>query len=323
MRGTSARWLVAGTLAGFALLAGAQFAQAQTDATASNESSNTEATSGDATSTNEASTVVGPVVGGVVVQDIDGSGGTNVQEGDNEAKVVQESTSLSGDVIGGQVIGVVSAGNTTVNATNRSQDVDVRSGDATSTNSLSVFVGLATANGITIDDIDGTIAVNLQEGDNTLSVNQVAESSTGDAVGGQVIGVVTAAGGSADITMHNETVDADVLTGDAFSTNEGSSFVGLATGTAVDVLELEGGRTESSPDAGSRVGGTPTALASTLTSGGGTTLSSASSDTPGVTSDGDGSSSRSQTFGLVSSERGNLSTLSRAGGDDPAIAGGG
>ena len=59
-----------------------------------------------------------------------GASATNVQEGDNKASTNQSGTSKSGDAVAGQVTGVVSSGNTSVDATNKSDHVDVSTGDA-------------------------------------------------------------------------------------------------------------------------------------------------------------------------------------------------
>jgi hypothetical protein len=161
----------------------------------------------------------------------------NAQDGDNDLSADQAASSASGDGVGGQVLGVVSAGDASIDATNHSEDVDLETGDATSDNDLASFTG-QNRNNATVDAADVTIgnnADNAQEGDNSTEVGQTSESTTGDAVGGQVAGVVTSAGGSADIVAANTSEDVDVDTGDADSANVLASFVGQNRNNA-DVL---------------------------------------------------------------------------------------
>jgi hypothetical protein len=67
-------------------------------------------------------------------------------------------------------------------------------------------------------------------------------------VGGQVVGVVTSAGGSADLVLSNESTDSDVSTGDGDFTNTSDVFVGLDT----QFFSTGGG--SSSEDGGPQVG---------------------------------------------------------------------
>lgn len=55
---------------------------------------------------------------------------------------------------------------------------------------------------------------------------QDASANSGDAVAGQVAGVVTSAGGSADLVLANTSEDVDGETGDADFFNETIEFVG-------------------------------------------------------------------------------------------------
>jgi hypothetical protein len=96
----------------------------------------------------------------------------------------------TGDAIVGQVVGVASAGRTRLDATNLSRFDDVLTGD-----------GLARNNG------------------NTLAV-------TGAGIAGQLIGIVSAAGGAVDSVEANTSTFADILTGDALSENNISTLVG-------------------------------------------------------------------------------------------------
>ncbi len=82
-------------------------------------------------------TAAGFVVGGFLLSgiasaDVDCTGGPgnsgscdNLQDGDNDSSTDQSGTSASGDAVGGQVVGVVSSGDASVDATNRSEDVDI------------------------------------------------------------------------------------------------------------------------------------------------------------------------------------------------------
>jgi hypothetical protein len=140
------------------------------------------------------------------------STGNNEADGDISGEFSQQATTASGDGVGGQVLGVVSAGDTSVDATNESTDVDIETGESESFNFVDSIVGQDTAG-------DG--------GDNELEdgaeisgeFDQVAESTSGDGVGGQVIGAVTSAGGSADVVAANTSEDVDVETGDTFADN--------------------------------------------------------------------------------------------------------
>jgi hypothetical protein len=67
--------------------------------------------------------------------------------------------------------------------------------------------------------------VNVQEGDNDHELDQDASVTSGDGVGGQVIGVVTAASGSADVVAANTSEGLDVDTGDGFFANNADIFI--------------------------------------------------------------------------------------------------
>jgi hypothetical protein len=179
---------------------------------------------------------------GLASADINNSTGTNVQSGDNRSTTNQSGASKSGDAVGGQVTGVVSSGRTSVDARNTSSNSDVTSGDARGGNTADSFTGLnSSAGGTSVGpgaaDINGTSALNLQDGDNRSTINQTASYTTGDGVAGEVIGVVTAAGGSASIVAANTSTDDSVTTGDARGGNDAAAFTGInlseASGTAV------------------------------------------------------------------------------------------
>ena len=170
----------------------------------------------------------------------DGSSVDNPQncsnEGDSDAAADQSGSASSGDGVAGQVAGVVSAGDASVDATNRSDDVDVQTGDATGTNFATARAEARTVSGGTEDacESDGNTSVGAgstvtndqncgNSGDADAAADQSAEAASGDGVGGQVIGVVTSAGGSADLVLDNESTDSDVDTGNGEFTNDATN----------------------------------------------------------------------------------------------------
>ena len=211
------------------------------DIVAANTSEGVDAETGDA----EAEAAVAAVVGHTDApssialaagDDIVNASGTNVQLGDNTLEAVQTATSETGDAVGGQVLGVVSAGDASVDATNHSEDVDVETGDAETEAVVAAFVGLTSATTTQVlaqgDSILSQQAANVQLGNNTHEVIQTVDASSGDAVGGQVSGVVTSSGGTADVVLANTSEDADGATGDAEFAAVDTTFTGLnAVGT--------------------------------------------------------------------------------------------
>ncbi len=189
---------------------------------------------------------------------------TNTQTGDNRIFVSQSAPASSGDGVAGQVIGAVSAGASSIDATNRSTNSDVQTGDATSANNAVPFVGLR-ARGQSIDanvaianqlnsvsctggsfgihcnptqtnvaTVTATVSSNssaspsnTQDGNNRATLSQSAPATSGDGVAGEVIGAVTSAGGRSSIVAANTSDNVDVTTGDARSTNDANTFVGL------------------------------------------------------------------------------------------------
>ena len=128
---------------------------------------------------------------------------------------------------------------TSITTANTSDDADTDSGDATSSNSAATQVG---HNGggetdVTAEDIDNEDATNVQEGDNSADADQSANSESGAAVTGQVVGGV--ADGDLTIDATNSTTDSSAESGDADSTNSFAAFVGLdassSTAIAADV----------------------------------------------------------------------------------------
>src|SRR5947209_6664603 len=136
---------------------------------------------------------------GVARADINDAAATNMQSGSNRSTGSQSGGAKTGDSVGGQVSGVVSSGRTSVDARNNSTDSSVSSGDARGSNSAGNFTGLNDSGATTVapSDITDAAASNLQDGDNRSTSTQTSNATTGDGVAGEVIGVVTAGGGSA------------------------------------------------------------------------------------------------------------------------------
>jgi hypothetical protein len=211
------------------------------DIVAANTSEDVDAETGDA----EAEAAVAAVVGHndapsalaiAAGDDIVNASGTNVQLGDNTLEAVQSATSETGDAVGGQVLGVVSAGDASVDATNSSEDVDVETGDAESEAIAAAFIGLQAGTTTQViaqgDNVLSQQADNVQLGDNDHLIAQTVTAASGDAVGGQVSGFVTSAGGTADVVLANTSTDAEAETGDAGFAAVDTAFVGLnAIGT--------------------------------------------------------------------------------------------
>jgi hypothetical protein len=209
---------------------------------AANTSKNSDVTTGDATSDNALAAFVGlnttlfdPTF---ISADISGScvpdDCNNLQQGDNRLTGSQTAKSATGDGVAGQVLGVVAAGRTSLDATNRTEDSSVTTGDADATNAASEFVGLNFAPTSTVGggvaDISGSNGVNLQEGNNRKTLSQTADASSGDGVAGQVSGVVTSAGGSASVVLANTSTGIDSQSGDSHFDNTDSGFVGMNEG---------------------------------------------------------------------------------------------
>jgi hypothetical protein len=219
------------------------------DVVAANTSEDAEIETGESDASNDAAAFTGLNDSGIVftdagfedglfAADIANASATNVQEGDNDFSADQDANASSGDGVGGQVLGVVSAGDASVDATNRSEDVDIETGETFANNSAAGFVGLTagSATGVTAADIFNAGATNVQEGDNEKDVTQSADAASGDAVGGQVAGVVTSAGGSADLVLANTSEDADAETGESDFVNDDVSFTGLNASGLITVF---------------------------------------------------------------------------------------
>jgi hypothetical protein len=210
------------------------------DVVAANTSEDVDIETGDAEANNDAAAFVGLNATGTagLAADIVNASATNVQEGDNELEAEQAALSASGDGVGGSVIGVVSAGDASVDATNHSEDVEVETGDTESTNDFAAFVGLTNGSitALSAADLLNNNAVHVFEGDNEKSLSQDATANSGDAVAGQVAGVVTSAGGSADLVLANTSLDADAESGDGEFQNSDESFTGLTASGAIAIF---------------------------------------------------------------------------------------
>jgi hypothetical protein len=214
------------------------------DVVAANTSTGIDIDTGDADASNDAASFVGLNNSGTETvtaagSDIANASATNVQIGDNDLGADQSATATSGDGVGGQVLGIVSAGDASVDATNHSEDVDLTTGDGDASNEFAAFVGLNAASDTDVttlgtDILNGT-ATNVQDGDNSKDVSQDATAGSGDAVGGQVAGVVTSAGGSADLVLANTSTGIDGDSGDSDFDNFDEEFVGLNASDTIDV----------------------------------------------------------------------------------------
>jgi hypothetical protein len=155
---------------------------------------------------------------------------------------------LLGILLAGAValLPAVAFADTEITTANSSEDSEVSSGDASSHNSGTAQVGhsggSSTQDGAsTVDesddaqgaDIVNNQADNVQEGDNELEAEQNATASSGDTVGGQVIGAVVEGNLTADAT--NLSSDVDLSSGDADSDNNFAAFVGLTSGSSTNL----------------------------------------------------------------------------------------
>ena len=77
---------------------------------------------------------------------------------------------------------------------------------------LLVLGAVATATGARAD-ISNSSGDNVQEGDNRATGNQRGADKSGDAVGGQVVGVVSS--GRTSVDARNTSTNSDVTSGDA------------------------------------------------------------------------------------------------------------
>jgi hypothetical protein len=216
---------------------------------AANTTRTTDVITGDSDASNSSTLFVGHDISGVSNGDsasvcLEGCAGNatvtavvalaNNQTGDNRGTVGQAANAGTGDGVGGQVIGAVtSAGASSIDATNRTEDTTVTTGDSDATNSSDAFVGLqlGSVTNVATTTFGGVAAstataANLQTGNNRSTSSQAANASSGDAVGGQVTGAVTS-GGATSVVVANTTMRGDFESGHATEDNGDTSFVGL------------------------------------------------------------------------------------------------
>jgi len=210
-----------------------------TDIAAANTTKDSDITTGDAEADNSLAAFTGLLatsetanVGGLGgLAQITNAKGTNIQDGNNRFTGSQSAHSQTGDGIAGQVLGVVSAGNTRVDASNTTTDSSVTTGDSSSENDGAAFTGLVDADTVTVNtaQVSNAAGANIQDGNNSGTLRQTADSISGDGVAGQVAGIVTSAGGSAAVTLANTSTRVEVTSGDTSFINDLSMFNGLVT----------------------------------------------------------------------------------------------
>jgi hypothetical protein len=117
-----------------------------------------------------------------------------------------------------------------VDATNLSDHNDVEGGVTYASTTLDAFVGLDAISSLVVPT-----AFNLQEGDNKSQSSQSSSAVSGEPVAGQIIGVVTDAGGSSSVVLDNASTRSDVEAATARDAESLSEFIGLlaASETAV------------------------------------------------------------------------------------------
>jgi len=77
-------------------------------------------------------------------------------------------------------------------------------------------------------DVSSSSGDNVQDGNNSAIVNQNGSAASGDAIaGGQVVGVVVGAGGSATVDASNTATNASATSGDVRGSNASAVIVGL------------------------------------------------------------------------------------------------
>jgi hypothetical protein len=94
---------------------------------------------------------------------------------------------------------------------------------ATSTPETGPAIDIATPPAVS----DASNPTNLQEGDNRTTTGQMAGAVSGDAVAGQIAGVVTAAGGRATGVLANTSSGIDSRSGDATFDNVSNALTGI------------------------------------------------------------------------------------------------
>jgi len=199
---------------------------------AANVSDDNSVETGDATAPNTLFAFVGldaESVDGIAI----GAYATNTQvKGSNRVTVSETASATSGNGVAGQILGVVSAGATSVDATNDSTFNDVETGDALASNEATPTVGLLSV-------AQNATSTTVQNGNNRDSADQSAEATSGDAIAGQVGGVVTSAGASASVVLANTSMDIDAETGQAIFDNSDTAFVGLTAFNGLLTITLQ------------------------------------------------------------------------------------
>jgi len=344
--------LVVGALACLGFFAGGSV-YAQTSAEANNASGDAKAQSGDTGGNNHAGASSGPKAsshngGGAGAQshDDDEDGPTTariVHEGDNEAEVNQNAKVRSGDAVaGGQVTGIVSKGpgKISVRNSNRSEDAEARSGDATVHNFANVTVGPRVILAPVDTDGDGTAdaageclaegviaevnACILHEGDNEAELSQDGVAETGDAVAGSQVTGIVSEGGDAWVENDNISEDDEAESGEADVLNEAPSITAGPI-VADDEFLVDGEPVDGGAGAGAAevpLGTEPVAIASHNDTRGPTTAQIAHEGDNEVEVDQDGHAKSgdavagSQVTGLVVSEAGSIHVVNRQSSED-------
>jgi hypothetical protein len=218
---------VAGQIIGVVTSAGGS-----SDIVAANTSTNNDVTTGSADAPNNSFAFVGLDADPTAAPGATTTG-SNFQVGGNRFTLAETSSATSGNGVAGQILGVVSAGATSLDANNKTDNSSVTTGDALASNNVSSFVGLSFAptltvtTGVLASDISGVHADNIQDGSNRKTLSQAADATSGDAVAGEVAGVVTSAGGSSSVVLANTSDNMDVKSGNALFDNTDNGFVGL------------------------------------------------------------------------------------------------
>lgn len=152
--------------------------------------------------------------------------------GDRDVDVDQEAEAISGDAVAGQLVGVDARGpgcvNVRVHATNRVTDSTLKTGDATAINRSVILLDPG-----------------VNRGDLDIDVEQEAVARSGDAIAGQVLGViggsrVGACGGNVDLIAANEVRDTKVETGEASFLNDVDIRTCAKVGCAAELAMLTG-----------------------------------------------------------------------------------
>jgi hypothetical protein len=149
-------------------------------------------------------------------------------QADHEADARENGTSNSGDAIAGQVVGVTSDGDTQLDATNHTRDAHVESGDTVAGNRLDRRIWTGGFGEEFHDDVIDLL--DRDDDDKEGEWSYVTSALSGDAIGGQVAGVATSAGGTTDAVIANTSDDVDLESGDAEAFDDAYAETGQAIG---------------------------------------------------------------------------------------------